>query len=81
VGLGGEPLTALLQESLSVAHKTQALARRDLERVVVDTTVQSKPALAKAGGDHGWLLHPCASLQAGPARGEIPAHPAGPGDR
>jgi IS5 family transposase len=35
-------LSALLQESLSVAHKTQALATRDLERVVVDTTVQPK---------------------------------------
>jgi transposase, IS5 family len=35
-------LVALLQESLSVAHKTGALATRDLERVVVDTTVQPK---------------------------------------
>ena len=33
---------ALVQESLSVAHKTDALATRDLERVVVDTTVQRK---------------------------------------
>ena len=33
---------ALVQESLSVAHKTDALATRDLERVVVDTTVQPK---------------------------------------
>jgi transposase, IS5 family len=32
----------LLQESLSVAYKTGALATRDLERVVVDTTVQPK---------------------------------------
>jgi transposase, IS5 family len=40
--LGEEPLTALLQESLSVAHKLGALATRDLERVVVDTTVQPK---------------------------------------
>src|SRR5262249_49962163 len=40
--LGEEQLAALLQESLSVAHKTQALATRDLERVVVDTTVQPK---------------------------------------
>ena len=40
--LGEEQLTALLQESLSVAHKTGALAPRDLERVVVDTTVQPK---------------------------------------
>jgi IS5 family transposase len=40
--LGEEQLIALLQESLSVAHKTGALATRDLERVVVDTTVQPK---------------------------------------
>jgi IS5 family transposase len=33
---------ALILESLSVAHKTGALATRDLERVVVDTTVQPK---------------------------------------
>ena len=40
--LGEEQLVALIQESLSVAHKTGALASRDLERVVVDTTVQPK---------------------------------------
>ena len=40
--LGEEQLVALIQESLSVAHKTGALATRDLERVVVDTTVQPK---------------------------------------
>jgi IS5 family transposase len=40
--LGEEQLAALLQESLSVAHKTGALAARDLERVAVDTTVQPK---------------------------------------
>src|SRR5215471_5071210 len=33
--LGEEQLMALIQESLSVAHKTGALATRDLERVVV----------------------------------------------
>jgi IS5 family transposase len=32
----------LIQESLAVAHKTGALAAQDLERVVVDTTVQPK---------------------------------------
>ncbi len=59
--LGEEELVALLQESLSVADKTGALATRDLERVVVDTTVQPKaiasdrcaavpPRLGKAGG-------------------------------
>ena len=40
--LGEEQLVALIQESLSVAPKTGALATRDLERVVVDTTVQPK---------------------------------------
>ncbi len=40
--LGEGQLSALLQESLSVAHKTGALATKDLERVAVDTTVQPK---------------------------------------
>ena len=40
--LGEEQLVALLQESLAVAHKTGALATKDLERVAVDTTVQEK---------------------------------------
>jgi IS5 family transposase len=40
--LGEEQLVALIQESLSVAHRTGALATTDLERVVVDTTVQPK---------------------------------------
>src|ERR1700738_5251758 len=38
-GVGEGELGAVLQESLSVAHKTGALATRDLERVGVDTTV------------------------------------------
>jgi transposase, IS5 family len=40
--LGEEQLVALIQESLAVAHKTGALKTQDLERVVVDTTVQPK---------------------------------------
>jgi transposase, IS5 family len=40
--LGEEQLVALLQESVAVAHKTGALATKDLERVAVDTTVQEK---------------------------------------
>jgi IS5 family transposase len=40
--LGEEQLAALLQESLAVAHRTGALQTKDLERVVVDTTVQEK---------------------------------------
>ena len=40
--LGEERLAALLQESLRVAHSNGALETKDLQRVVVDTTVQSK---------------------------------------
>src|SRR5690349_21010623 len=40
--LGEEHLIALIQESLSVAHKTGALETKDLQRVAVDTTVQPK---------------------------------------
>jgi IS5 family transposase len=40
--LGEEQLAALLQESLAVGHRTGAIAPKDLERVVVDTTVQEK---------------------------------------
>ncbi|MCS3928973.1 hypothetical protein M2175_004004 [Bradyrhizobium elkanii] len=34
-----EQLVALIQESLSVAHKTGAIGPRDLQRVAADTTV------------------------------------------
>jgi len=40
--MGEEKLGVLLQQSLGVAHKEGALATRDLQRVVIDTTVQSK---------------------------------------
>src|SRR5438132_754292 len=40
--LGEEQLVALIRESLSVAHKTGALETKDLQRVVVDATVQPK---------------------------------------
>jgi IS5 family transposase len=36
--LGEEQIAALLQESLSVAHRAGAIETKDLERVVVDTT-------------------------------------------
>jgi hypothetical protein len=111
--LGEEQLAALIQESLSVAHKTGALATRDLERVVVDTTVQPKAIahptdarlchraieklvdlarrndvplrqsyrrVAKRAAIMGWPLRPCPPVQARPARIEVPAHPARPGD-
>jgi IS5 family transposase len=45
---------ALIPESLQVAHKTRALATRDLERVVADTMAQPTLALAKAGA----IVHP-----------------------
>jgi IS5 family transposase len=40
--MGEERLQALLQESLSVAAKTKAIKPADLNRVIVDTTVQPK---------------------------------------
>ena len=40
--LGEEQIAALLQESLSVAHRAGAIETKDLERIVVDTTVQEK---------------------------------------
>ena len=40
--MGEEKLQALLQESLSVATKTEAIKPSDLNRVIVDTTVQPK---------------------------------------
>src|SRR5579883_3116586 len=40
--LGEEQLVALIQESLSVANDTATTETKDLERVVVDTTVQPK---------------------------------------
>ena len=66
--LGEEQLVALIQESLSVAHKTGALTTRDLERVVVDTTVQPGPAPAKAGGDRPPDRRTAMSSGAGKAR-------------
>ena len=63
--LGEDQLTALLQESLSVAHKTKALATKDLERVAVDTTVQPK---AVAFPTDARLLHKAIVLLAGLAR-------------
>src|ERR1700730_5618685 len=41
-GLGDEQIAALLQETLSVAPRSGAIETKDLERVVVDTTVQEK---------------------------------------
>jgi IS5 family transposase len=40
--MGEEKLQALIQESLAVATKTEALKPKDLSRVIVDTTVQPK---------------------------------------
>ncbi|KAH2827476.1 hypothetical protein KXV85_009255, partial [Aspergillus fumigatus] len=40
--LGEEQIAALLQESLSVAHRSGAIETKELERGVVDTTVQEK---------------------------------------
>ena len=40
--MGEERLQALLQESLAVATKTEAIKPSDLNRIIVDTTVQPK---------------------------------------
>jgi transposase, IS5 family len=40
--MGEEKLQALLQESLSVATRTEAIKPTDLNRIIVDTTVQPK---------------------------------------
>jgi hypothetical protein len=40
--MGEERLKALLQESLAVATRTQAMKPKDLTRVIIDTTVQPK---------------------------------------
>jgi IS5 family transposase len=43
--MGEEKLGALIQESLAVATKTEAMTPRDLARVIVDTTVQPKAVM------------------------------------
>jgi len=43
--MGEEKLAALIQESLAVAAKTDAMALKDLARVIVDTTVQPKAVM------------------------------------
>src|SRR5262249_39052953 len=43
--MGEEKLQALLQESLAVATRTDAMKPSDLARVVIDTTVQPKAVM------------------------------------
>src|SRR5262247_2366042 len=43
--MGEEKLQALLQESLAVATRTEAMKPSDLSRVVIDTTVQPKAVM------------------------------------
>ena len=40
--MGDERLEVLLQESLAVGVKTQAIDVKDLSKIIVDTTVQEK---------------------------------------
>ena len=40
--MGAERLDVLLQESLAMALKTEAIEVKDLSRMVVDTTMQEK---------------------------------------
>ena len=42
---GAEKVKALLQESLAVATRTDAMKPSDLARVVIDTTVQPKAVM------------------------------------
>src|SRR6476619_2726202 len=63
--LGEEQLVALIQESLSVAHKTGAIGPKDLERVAVDTTVQPK---AVAHPTDARLMHRAITKLVGLAR-------------
>jgi IS5 family transposase len=74
--MGDDKLKALLQESLAVATRTDAMKPSDLARVVIDATVQPKavmfPTDAKlllcpgrqAGSDQASALRPCPSIQA-----------------
>src|SRR5205823_10219488 len=48
--LGEEQIVALLQESLSVAHRTGAIATKDLERVAIDTTVRRRSRIRPTPG-------------------------------
>ena len=43
--MGEEKLVALLQESLAVATRTEAMRPKDLARVIIDTTVQPKAVM------------------------------------
>ena len=43
--MGEERLQALLQESLAVATRTEAMKPTDLSRVIIDTTVQPKAVM------------------------------------
>ena len=43
--MGEEKLLALLQESLAVATRTEAMRPKDLSRVIIDTTVQPKAVM------------------------------------
>src|ERR1035437_3510779 len=66
--LGEEQIAALLQESLSAAHRTKAIETKDLERVVVDTTVQEKAiahptdARSPTGRSRSWSIWPSARV-------------------
>ena len=49
--IGAEDLEAVLAETIAVAVKTQAVSQRQLERITVDTTVQTK-AIAHPTDSH-----------------------------
>src|SRR5207302_796497 len=77
--MGEDKLKALLQESLAVATRTEAMKPSDLARVVIDTTVQPKAVmfptnakllnrarerLVRLTKKLGVSLRPCPSVQA-----------------
>jgi len=62
--LGEEQIAALLQESLSVGHRTGAIDTKALELVAIDTTVQEKaiahPTDARIARSRSWWSWPSA---------------------
>ena len=57
--MGEDKLKALLQESLAVATRTEAMKPSDLARVVIDTTVQPKAVMFPTDDrmDRNYLAH------------------------
>jgi len=74
--LGEEQTAALLQESLSVAHRTGAIETKDLERVAIDTTVQEKET-----APHARRMWMSSTAVVAPRVGLLPSQPIPPPQR